>query len=108
MDKQMIGMCGTYCGECEWREKTSCPGCQVSQSRVFWGQCRIAKCAVESKHTHCGTCLKLPCEKLVDAFRNPEHGDNGERLVNLRRWANGEETYLPLRTLDPLDIDEQQ
>lgn len=99
MDKQMIGMCGAYCGDCEWKERTGCPGCQASQSRVFWGQCQIAKCAIENKHNHCGTCSKLPCEKLVDAFNNPEHGDSGERLANLKGWANGEETYLSLRTI---------
>jgi hypothetical protein len=99
MDKQMIGICGAYCGECEWREGTNCPGCQACQSKVFWGTCQIAKCAIEKKHTHCGTCSKLPCEKLTEAFINSEHGDNGERLMNLKGWAKGEETYLKLRML---------
>lgn len=100
MDKKMIGMCGAYCGDCEWKERTGCPGCQESRSHMFWGQCQIAKCAIDNGHTHCGTCPELPCEKLVDAFNNPEHGDNGERLINLKGWAKGEETYLKLRTLD--------
>lgn len=103
MDKKMIGMCGTYCGECEWREGTSCPGCQTSQSHMFWGTCQIAKCAIENKHAHCGTCSTLPCEKLIDAFNNGEHGDNGERLINLKNWAKGEDTYLRLRTLNPTE-----
>lgn len=25
--------------------------------------------------------LKLPCDKLQDAYSNSEHGDNGERLI---------------------------
>lgn len=96
MDKNMIAMCGAYCGDCEWREKTNCPGCQKSQSNMFWGQCEIAKCSIEKGFNHCGHCNKLPCENLQDAFNNPEHGDNGERLANLNTWKNGEETYTKL------------
>lgn len=35
MDKKMIGMCGAYCGVCEWKEKTNCPGCQDCESKPF-------------------------------------------------------------------------
>ncbi len=100
MDRQQMGMCGAYCGVCEWKEKTNCPGCTGSLGKPFWGQCLIAKCAMESGYAHCGHCPKLPCEKLQNAFENEEHGDHGERLINLRNWANGKETYLKLRTLD--------
>lgn len=96
MDKTLISMCGTYCGECEWKEKTNCPGCQKSQSNMFWGQCQVAKCAIEKGHNHCGHCLELPCQPLQEAFDNPEHGDNGERLANLKSWAAGNDTYLSL------------
>ena len=101
MDKEMIGMCGTYCGVCEWSDKTNCPGCQKSSSRMFWGECLVAKCSIEKGYKHCGLCSELRCEKLQDAFDNPEHGDKGERLINLRAWANGEETYLRIITLSP-------
>ena len=96
MDKRKIGICGTYCGVCEWREQTNCPGCQKSSSQMFWGECIVAKCSIEKGYKHCGHCSELPCEKLQSAFDNPEHGDNGERLINLKAWANGEETYLKL------------
>ena len=43
MDPVMIGTCGVYCGVCEWKEKTNCPGCQICQSKPFWGECAIAK-----------------------------------------------------------------
>ena len=99
MDKQMIGMCGTYCGECEWKEKTNCPGCQVRQGKPFWGECSIAKCCIDKGLNHCGRCHNLPCNKLQDAFNNGEHGDDGERLINLNNWASGKEIYLKLRTL---------
>lgn len=94
MDKQMIGMCGTYCGVCEWREKTNCPGCQKSKGKPFWG-----KCSIDKGYNHCGHCLNLPCERLQDAYNDKEHGDNGERLINLKNWTSGKEDYLKLRTL---------
>lgn len=96
----MIGMCGTYCGVCEWKEKTNCPGCQACQGKPFWGECSIAKCSINNEYNHCGHCPNLPCDKLQDAFNNKEHGDNGERLINLKNWANGKETYLKLRMLN--------
>ncbi len=98
MDKEMIGMCGTYCGECDWRERTNCPGCQKSQSKMFWGECSVAKCAIEKELKHCGSCSKLPCKSLQEAFDNPDHGDNGERLSNLKAWADGKETYEKIRS----------
>lgn len=94
----MIGMCGAYCGICEWREKTNCPGCQACQSTVFWGKCSIAECSINKGYTHCGYCADLPCDKLQDIFDDKEHGDNGERLINLKNWVNGKDNYLKLRT----------
>ncbi len=103
MDKQMIGMCGAYCGICEWRPKTDCPGCQAARGDMFFGECTVAKCCVDKGFTHCGECPDLPCTDLQATFDNPEHGDHGERLINLKTWANGEETYLKLRTLKKED-----
>ncbi len=100
MDKQMIGVCGTYCGTCEWKDKMNCPGCQECHGTPFWGECQIAKCSIDKGHEHCGHCLDLPCDKLQDAFNNGEHGDNGERLINLNNWRDGKDTYLNLRTLE--------
>jgi hypothetical protein len=99
MDKKMIGMCGTYCGVCEWKEKMNCPGCQACSGKTFWGECKIAKCSINNGFNHCGHCSKLPCNKLQAAFDDKDHGDKGERLINLKNWSNGEETYLKLGTL---------
>jgi len=96
MDKNMIAICGAYCGECQWREKTNCPGCQKSQSKMFWGECGVANCSIEKGYNHCGLCSSMPCENLQEAFDNPEHGDNGERLANLKGWAEGKDTYYSL------------
>jgi hypothetical protein len=98
----LIGMCGAYCGACDWRERTGCPGCQPAASAVFWGECRIAACTLGRGVVHCGLCPEVPCALLREAFADPEHGDRGERLANLRAWARGERTWLELtRPLSP-------
>ncbi len=99
MDKAMIGMCGAYCGVCEWKPKTECPGCQTAQGDMSWGECSMAKCCINNGFMHCGECPELPCDDLQAAFNNGEHGDHGERLINLKAWAEGEDTFLKLRTL---------
>ena len=96
MDEQMMGMCGTYCGVCDWRERTHCPGCPTNRGKMFWGSCLVATCCIRKGCQHCGFCTELPCRKLQSAFDDPEHGDSGERLANLRSWAKGEQTYLKL------------
>jgi hypothetical protein len=97
MDKNMIGMCGAYCGACEWKPKVNCPGCKVAKGKMFWGECQIAACSLSKGLAHCGLCPDLPCAPLQAAFDNPEHGDSGERLKNLKAWAMGEDTFLELR-----------
>ncbi len=99
MDRKMIGMCGAYCGVCEWKEKTNCPGCQQSKGQMFWGACAVAECAISKGLRHCGLCSDLPCATLQDYFNHPEHGDNGERLANLRSWANGDDTFVRIGEL---------
>jgi hypothetical protein len=96
MDKQMIGMCGAYCGVCEWKEPTNCPGCQANHGKMFWGQCAISTCSIKKGYLHCGLCPELPCQMLQGAFNHPQHGDNGERLANLKSWAEGKDTFLKL------------
>jgi hypothetical protein len=77
----------------------NCPGCQAAKGNIFWGECAVAKCCVNHDITHCGECSNLPCDALQAAFDDPEHGDHGERLLNLKAWARGEDTYLKLRIL---------
>ena len=93
MDKSQIAYCGTYCGQCKWKEKTGCTGCHDAQGNMFWGECAVAKCAIEKQIDHCGNCQELPCARLQAIFDNEDHGDKGERLANLRAWAKGEDTY---------------
>jgi hypothetical protein len=98
MDKNQIAMCGAYCGACEWKPKTNCPGCLAAKGKMFWGECTVAKCAIEKGITHCGLCSDLVCDTLQGFFDHPEHGDRGERLANLKAWARGEDTYIKMGT----------
>ncbi len=103
MDKEQIGMCGAYCGVCNWKDKTNCPGCQARKGDMFWGECAVAKCCLEKSISHCGHCAELPCNVLQEFFDSPEHGDNGERLANLKAWARGENTFIEIGTFDSKD-----
>jgi len=96
MDKQLIGRCGAYCGVCDWKDRIHCSGCQECRGKPFWGTCAVAVCSISKGYVHCGECPHLPCSNLQEAFDNPEHGDNGERLANLKNWAQGKDTYLRL------------
>ena len=98
MDMALIAMCGDYCGECNYREKTNCPTCQVARGKMFYGECRVASCCSSKGLQHCGLCDEMPCDILKDAFAHPEHGDKGERLANLKAWARGEETFIKIGT----------
>jgi hypothetical protein len=98
MDRRQIGMCGAYCGICDWKKRTGCPGCQACHGDMFWGQCRVAKCCGAKGLLHCGLCPEVPCPELQLAFDDPEHGDHGERLANLRNWAEGVDTVITLRS----------
>ncbi len=86
MDKNLMAFCGDYCGDCEWKEKVNCKGCKENCGDMFWGECQIAKCCKKNDFNHCGECLKMPCDKLNALFNDPEHGDNGKRLNNLKNW----------------------
>lgn len=97
MEQGMQAMCGAYCGICEWKEKFNCPGCRACAGKPFWGKCDKASCCMEKGLTTCGGCPDLPCDKLCRLFADAEHGDQGARLRNLKRWAAGGEGYEKLR-----------
>ena len=97
MDTALIGMCGAYCGDCSWKEKTGCAGCQACQGQMFWGECDKARCCMGKGFPHCGHCPEMPCEKLRALFADPEHGDNGGRQRNLENWKSGQWTFESLR-----------
>jgi len=91
-------MCGAYCGTCDWKEKTGCQGCQHHKGEMFYGSCNVAVCCTSNGFLHCGLCRNLPCPTLQQAFDNPEHGDDGERLANLKAWAKGDDAIIEIGT----------
>lgn len=96
IDKKMIAFCGTYCGVCEWKDKIGCKSCKANRGIMFWGECDKAKCCMEKGLEHCGECSDMPCQKLRDLFDDPEHGDRGARLRNLKNWKDGIYAYEKL------------
>ncbi len=96
MDKELIAMCGAYCGTCAWKEKANCSSCQDYKGKMFWGTCQVAVCCTDKGLLHCGLCPDVPCTVLQEAFDHPEHGDNGERLANLKAWTKGEYSVIEL------------
>ena len=80
-----LAYCGLDCGNCEWRERKSCPGCQAAAGEMFWGQCALATCCIGKGLAHCGRCDEFPCEQLkAFSFSESENGDNGQRIENLK------------------------
>jgi hypothetical protein len=71
MDPQLIGMCGAYCGTCEWKTRTNCPGCLAARGKMFWGICDVAQCAIEKGFQHCGFCSDVPCTTLHNTIDQP-------------------------------------
>lgn len=93
MDTNLIAYCGAYCGTCAWRERIGCKGCKANAGEMFWGTCDKASCCISKGLEHCGMCKELPCQKLRDLYEDPEHGDGGTRLANLRNWKEGRMVY---------------
>jgi hypothetical protein len=79
-----LAYCGLDCQACNFRTKTNCPGCRAAGSKVFWGECALAKCCIAKSLEHCGKCDQFPCEQLKAFSFAKEHGDNGRRIENLR------------------------
>lgn len=99
MNKEMMAYCGAYCGICTWKDKVGCKGCKAQGGKMFWGECDKAKCCIGKGFAHCGECAELPCQMLRDLFDDPEHGDGGARLANLKNWKNGKDVFEALNNI---------
>lgn len=96
MNTGKISMCGDQCDGCTWKEKTGCRGCHHHRGQMFFGTCDVAVCCSSKHLAHCGYCPDVPCEILKQVFDHPEHGDNGERLANLKARAKGNDTIIEI------------
>lgn len=77
--------CGLDCLDCSYKEPCHCKGCKASRGEPFHGKCRLAACAISHKVEYCIDCKEFPCELLVSFSFDPEHGDNGAKIENLKR-----------------------
>ncbi|MGN1305784.1 MAG: DUF3795 domain-containing protein [Oscillospiraceae bacterium] len=80
--------CGANCSVCSRREEFGCLGCNEMQSG-YWGEkCELKECCEEKKLEHCGLCPDFPCEMVREISFDEELGDDGERLLNAKKWAD--------------------
>lgn len=82
--------CGLDCDTCVNREECGCAGCLELEEGNWAGDCDIKKCCEDKLLEHCGLCPAFPCDLLRNTAFDPEDGDDGERLVTLKRWSEEE------------------
>lgn len=82
--------CGLDCESCENRRDCECPGCAELEEGHWAGDCDIRQCCENRRLAHCGLCPKFPCNMLRNTAFDPDEGDDGERLITLKKWAEEE------------------
>ncbi|MCM1024212.1 MAG: DUF3795 domain-containing protein [Prevotella sp.] len=85
-----VSRCGLDCESCVNREECDCPGCPELEEGNWAGDCEIKKCCENKLLEHCGLCPAFPCDLLRNTAFDPDEGDDGERLITLKRWAEEE------------------
>lgn len=93
INDRVCSRCGLDCNTCENREKCDCPGCLELEEGNWAGDCEIKLCCEQKNFEHCGKCPHFPCDMLRNTAFDPDEGDDGERLVTLKRWV--EESSAP-------------
>jgi len=86
MVRELAAKCGINCGECSYKDKFGCPGCQKANGKIFWGECRLAKCVIDKGLNYCYECDDFVCDLLKEFAFDKEQGDNGKRIENLKQW----------------------
>ena len=81
--------CGIVCSACTYREASGCTGCATIE-KPFWGDCPVKTCCEQKSLSHCGLCGDFPCETLSSFAYDKEHGDDGKRIEQCRKWLIGE------------------
>ncbi len=44
------------------QKKFKCPGCQKANGKIFWGECRLAKCVIDKGLNYCYECEDFVCD----------------------------------------------
>ncbi len=79
--------CGKDCTRCEMKIDELCAGCFELEEGNWAGNCEIKVCCEGKELEHCGICPEFPCTLLRNTAFDEDEGDDGERLVTLKRWA---------------------
>ncbi|TXT58159.1 MAG: hypothetical protein BAJALOKI2v1_430026 [Promethearchaeota archaeon] len=68
---EIAAPCGIICDPCPFyleEKEIKCEGCLKNKGDIFWGECKIAKCAIEKEMEHCGLCVEFPCERIISQY----------------------------------------
>ena len=63
MDKELLGKCGYYCGQCPGYTSGKCKGCLKGNAQ---GVCFARDCAIQKGILSCGCCLDFPCPVILN------------------------------------------
>jgi hypothetical protein len=72
------------CSSCSEKDKCGCEGCLSDSS----GDCEIKVCCENKGIPHCGMCSDFPCDLLRNTSFDESDGDDGERILNCKKWAD--------------------
>jgi hypothetical protein len=86
-EKMIESRCGLLCNECSYKQSHGCGGCIETNGHPFHGECGLAKCCQDKGFTYCGECNSFPCELLNEFSYDKEHGDNGARIEQCKKWV---------------------
>jgi len=81
--------CGIVCDTqaCKEAFGLDCAGC-INISKPAWGDsCPVKDCCEGKGLEHCGFCTDFPCDLLNQFAFDKEHGDDGARIEQCRKWA---------------------
>jgi len=82
----MESYCGLLCSQCDFIASHNCGGCLVTLGQPFHGSCQVAECAKSQQIIFCGLCGDFPCALLKSYAYDSQHGDQGARIENCRKW----------------------
>ena len=61
MDKELLGKCGYYCGQCPSFLDKECLGCVQGNAS---GVCYARDCVIQKELVSCGYCKNFPCTRI--------------------------------------------
>ncbi|MBN2214026.1 MAG: DUF3795 domain-containing protein [Bacteroidales bacterium] len=68
-DKNLVSMCGLYCGACPKYLKDKCPGCE-GYEKATW--CKVRTCCLQHGNSSCADCKEfedvMECKKFNNLF----------------------------------------